>query len=72
MTAKKPKLEPHKFKDNTSKSLIYKYNEIISQSEFDDPSIVAFSHQKRLNDRNQLRRPQKDPFVLFRKEKQGE
>lgn len=63
---KKPKLEPHKFKDNISKSLIYKYNDMLSHSEFDDPTMIAFSQQKQLNERNH-RRTQKDPFVLFQR-----
>lgn len=63
---KKPKLEPHKFKDNVSKSLIYKYNDLLSHSEFDDPSMIAFSQQKQLNERNH-RRTQKDPFILFQR-----
>lgn len=63
---KKPKLEPHKFKDNVSKSLIYKYNDMLSHSEFDDPTMIAFSQQKQLNERNH-RRTQKDPFILFQR-----
>lgn len=46
---KKIKLEPHKFKDNTSKSLVYKYNEALTNTEFDDPSMLPFSQQKKLN-----------------------
>ncbi len=65
--AKKLKLEPHKFKDNNSKTLISKYQESPFQNEFDDPTLVTFSQQKRLNERNHQRRIQKDPFVLYQK-----
>ena len=62
----KIKLEPHKFKDSASKSLVYKYNEIYCNTEFDDPSMVSISQQKRLNERtSNYRRGHKDPFVLI-------
>lgn len=70
----KTKLEAHRFRDPTSKSLMNKFTEIMQQSEFDDPSMVAISQQKRLNERiAQGRRTQKDPFVMVqRKEKLNE
>jgi hypothetical protein len=63
---KKPKLEPHKFKDNTTKSLLNKYNESLMENEFDDPGLVSISQQKQLNTRTTFcRRTQKDPFILI-------
>ncbi len=47
---KKIKLEPHKFKDSTTKSLLNKYNEgLANNNEFDDPSMVSITQQKKLN-----------------------
>lgn len=42
-------MEPHKFKDNATKSLINKYNDIYSNTEFDDPTMVSITQQKKLN-----------------------
>ena len=68
---KKLKLEPHKFKDATTKSLLNKYNETLPETEFDDPGVVPISQEKKLVRRTTFyRRTQKDPFVLInRKER---
>lgn len=68
---KKLKLEPHKFKDSTAKSLLNKFQDSIDEHEFEDPGVVNISQQKKLVQRTTFcRRTQKEPFVLlYRKER---